>query len=86
MSRNEHGDMDCTEYLVHPCEAGGWMSRLESREAGPYATRDFALRVAVADALRMRAAGCDVRIAVQDADGAVCAERCLCERFGQGQE
>ena len=86
MPRTELGDMACTEYLIRPCETGGWMSRLETREAGPYATRDFALRVAVADALRVRAAGREVRIAVQDAGGAVCAERCLCERFRQGQE
>jgi hypothetical protein len=70
--------MDCTQYLVLPCEPGGRMTRLDSRAAGPYATRDFALRVAIAEALRLRAAGRGIRIA---ADGTICAEQCLCQRF-----
>lgn len=57
------------------------MTRLDSRAAGPYATRDFALRVAIAEALRLRATGRGIRIAVQDTDGTICAEQCLCKRF-----
>jgi hypothetical protein len=73
--------MDCTLFLVLPDKAGGWFSRLEERTAGPYATRDMALRVAIAEALQLRAAGRGVRIAVQDEDGTSRAEQCMCQRF-----
>ena len=74
-------DTECTQYVVLPCDVGGWMTRLESRAAGPYVTREFALRVAIAEALQLRGAGGKVRITVQDARGAVSAERCLRDRF-----
>jgi hypothetical protein len=81
MPLNKNNSADCTEYLVFPGESGSWLSRLAEREAGPYATRDMALRVAITDALQLRAAGRGVRITVQDARGNTCAVRCLCERF-----
>lgn len=73
--------MTCTQYLVYPDSSGGWTAQLESRAAGPYSSCDLALRVAITDALQWRAAGHDVRITVQDANGDICAERCVCTRF-----
>ena len=76
-------DMTCTQYLVRPDSSGGWTAQLDCRAAGPYASRDLALRVAIAEALQLRAEGRNVRVTVQDADGENCAERCLCSRFSR---
>ena len=57
MSFDLPADTECTPYVVGPFDAGGWMTRLESRAAGPYVTREFALRVAIAEALQFRAGG-----------------------------
>jgi hypothetical protein len=74
-------DMGCTQYLVYPAASGSWKARLKSREAGPYASRDLALRVAIVEALHLRNTDRRVRITVEDARGHVCAEHCLCRRF-----
>lgn len=80
---SESQDMGCTQYLVYPDISGGWTAHLEFREAGPYSSRDLALRVAITEALQLRAEGRDVRITVQDASGENRAERCLCLGFSR---
>jgi hypothetical protein len=79
----ETQDLTCTQYRVYPDSSGGWTAQLDCRAAGPYASRDLALRVAVTEALQLRAEGRKVRITVQDADGETCVERCLCSRFSR---
>jgi len=81
MSFDLPANTECTQYVVRPCDAGGWTSCLKTRAAGPYVTREFALRVAIAEALQFRAGGGKVRITVQNARGTVGAERCLCDRL-----
>ena len=73
--------MDCTQYCVYPASVGGWLVRLNAGEIGPYHSRDMALRVAILDVLRERHSGRAARVTVKDERGAVCAERCLCDRF-----
>ena len=73
--------MSCTQYSVHPDPSGGWTAHLESRDAGPYASRDLALRVAALQAVRLFATSQSVCIAVEDARGELCAGLCVCERF-----
>lgn len=73
--------MDCAQYCVYPAEVGGWLARLDQREAGPYNSRDMALRVAISEILRRRKQGEAARLTVKDARGDVCAERCLCKQY-----
>jgi hypothetical protein len=79
----ETQDLTCTQYRVRPDSSGSWTAQIDCREAGPYASRDLALRVAITEALQLRAEGRAVRITVQDADGETCVERCLCSRFSR---
>ncbi|MEJ2376233.1 MAG: hypothetical protein P8Y53_01425 [Pseudolabrys sp.] len=71
----------CQQYSVRPSLDDGWVAQFGRGESGPYLTRDMGLRVAVADALCRRRRGQPVRLVVKDARGAVCVERCLCDRF-----
>lgn len=71
---------NCLQLSVLPA-ARGWMAQLEHRAAGLFANEDMALRLAVAEALALRAAGRAVRIAVRDRFGRLVGERCLCEGF-----
>jgi hypothetical protein len=77
--------MQCAQYSVYPA-SGGWLAHLDDREAGPYCSRDIALRVAIFEVLSLRKTGQSARVTVKDAGGNVCAERCLCERFGCQQK
>lgn len=72
--------MTCVQCIVKPA-ANSWVAEIGDKELGPYLTRDMALRVAIADALACRKAGRPAQIIVKDADGAVCAGRCLCAGF-----
>ena len=56
--------MACVPYRVYPSDSGGWMLDLETRVAGPYATRHLALQVALAEAAHLRAANWPVCIIV----------------------
>ena len=73
--------MTCTRYLVRPADSGGWTLDLKSRVAGPYATRNLALQVALAEAAHLRAKRNPVCIIVNDARGEVTAARCICTGF-----
>ena len=75
---------DCLDCCVFPGR-GGWMARLQAGEAGPFITRDIALRVAINDALHARHSGLSARVSVQDPDGSVRAERCLCEHVSPSE-
>jgi hypothetical protein len=75
--------MTCVPYRVYPSDCGGWTLDLESRVAGPYATRNLALQVAMAEAAHLRAANWPVCIIVNDARGEVTASRCICTAFDQ---
>ena len=63
-----------SECLVCPAVFGGWSVRLSAREAGPYASPEIALRVAIAEALYMQRANKAARIMVRNSKGVVCAE------------
>ncbi len=58
-----------------------WIAQLEHGPVGPFRDMDTALRVSIADALRIRKTGRPVRVAVRACDGHLRAERCLCDRF-----
>jgi hypothetical protein len=73
--------MDCAQYCVYPAKVGGWLAQLEHREAGPYCSRDMALRVALLEIFRMRKKGQAARLTVKDSRGEICTERCLCNLF-----
>ena len=75
--------MDCLRYCIYPSDSGGWTLDLETRVAGPYATRHMALQVALAEAAHLRAANWPVCIIVTDARGEVTAARCICAAFKQ---
>ena len=67
----------CFECYVRPCDDGGWMARTEVGITGPYMSLDFALRVAVSEALRIRGAGRMARIAVLDCNSVRRAKQCV---------
>ena len=73
--------MDCKQLSVCLGGGSGWIAKLDARNAGPYATRDLALQVAVAEALQLFATGQSVCVTVGDAKGDVSAAHCLCKRF-----
>jgi hypothetical protein len=73
----------CQNFFVCPSPLGGWIAKLGAREAGPYASRDLALRVVVAEAGQARSADQHIRIIVEDASGEVSAARCTCHTFEQ---
>ena len=73
--------MACSQCLVHPDPSGGWSVHFASRDAGPYASRDLALRVAAIEAFQVFATGQSVCLAIEDSKGELCAARCLCVRF-----
>jgi hypothetical protein len=73
--------LGCKKYIVCPSNRGGWIAKIETREAGPYASRDLALRVAVAEAGRLHTPDQPICIVVEDARGEVCAARCICLPF-----
>src|SRR5947208_6867081 len=60
---------------------GGWFVEQEKSRQGPYPSYDLAVRVAVAEALQYRRNGAQAKVSVQDNDGAVTAELCLCAEF-----
>ena len=59
----------------------GWLARLGQRDAGPYASRDVALQVVMAEARELRRKDQTVRVAVEDRSGSTKCEVCLCSRF-----
>jgi hypothetical protein len=46
--------MGCVRYRIYPSDSGGWTLDLESRLAGPYATRLMTLQVALVEAAYLR--------------------------------
>lgn len=77
------GNEKCTCYVVKPSVSDGWVSSVGGREYGPYLSRDMALQLAVADLHQQRQSGSSVRLVVEDGQGGVSAERCLCAEAGQ---
>ena len=73
--------MACTQYTVIPNSRGGWSVHLDSRDAGPYATRELAVQVAVAEVHHLQAAHRPVCILVEDARGTILAACCVCPQF-----
>jgi hypothetical protein len=73
----------CQNIVVSPTIQGGWIAKIGTREAGPYASQDLALRVAVAEAGQIRSVDRHICIVVQDASGDVSAARCTCYAFEQ---
>jgi hypothetical protein len=72
------GNNTCTHYVVKRAGGQGWVSRVDGRDFGPYLSRDLALQLAVADLHQRRKSGCPVRLSVENGQGAVAADRCLC--------
>ena len=73
----------CKKFVICPNTRGGWLAKLGTREAGPYASRDLALQVAVAEAGQIRSVDQPICIVVEDARGEVSAARCTCRAFEQ---
>jgi hypothetical protein len=80
---NLEQSLACKKYIVCPSDRGGWIAKIEIREAGPYASRDLALKIAVAEAGRLRAPDQPICLVVEDARGEICAARCICPPFEQ---
>jgi len=72
--------MSCTICTLLPLR-NAWIAECGTSRQGPYLSKGMALRVAAAEAQARRRRGDNVRIAVQDESGDVCAEYCLCDRF-----
>jgi hypothetical protein len=68
--------MDCKRCRVAFGERG-WTAQTERGEAGPYATEDIAMRVAVAEVMRLRRAGEAARLAIRSQRGDM-RDICLC--------
>lgn len=68
----------CAKCRVEPSESDGWVAQTSDRHAGPYLSREIALRVAIADAKALHKSGRSVRLTVTDDAGEVYAQRCLC--------
>jgi hypothetical protein len=75
--------MDCVTCIVFPTSKQEWMAQLENGSVGPFMSRDIALQVAAIEALRLRQLDRPARLVVAAHDGTVCAERCICRRFGR---
>ena len=73
----------CQKFVVRPSALGGWVANLGNREAGPYVSRDLALRVAVAEVSQIRSVDQHVCIIIEDTKGEVSAARCTCRAFEQ---
>ena len=73
--------MDCKSHIVSPDKTGGWIAKLDSRDAGPYINSDLALWVAVAEAVRLSANGQSVCVIVENDKGSVVATYCVCKRL-----
>jgi len=74
--------MPCVACSVVPAK-DGWMVECENTKRGPYQWQDVALRVATAEALAFRRNGQRARVSVQNCDGRVSAEYCLCADFNE---
>lgn len=72
---------ECQNHTVFLNGLGQWMARLERETAGPFADRDMALQVAVADAFKLRRENRGVRLVLLDAGGSPQADVCLCREF-----
>lgn len=59
----------------------GWGVRIQSHELGAYKSRDTALRVAIGEALQLRARGQAVRVTIDETDANNSVECCICDRF-----
>ncbi len=68
---------ECFECSVRPHDNGGWVAKTQAGITGPYMSLDFALRVAVTDALMIRGTGGAARVTVLDANSAPRAEQCI---------
>jgi len=75
--------MDCIECMVFPLSSGDWVAHLDNGPAGPFFDADIALKLAVSEALRLREANRAARVTVRAPDGAVRAQRCLCQQFSR---
>ncbi len=67
----------CFECSVRPHDNGGWVATTQVGVTGPYMSLDFALRIAIADALMIRGAGGAARVAVLDANSVPRAAQCV---------
>ncbi|HLA20483.1 MAG TPA: hypothetical protein VJZ74_03400 [Pseudolabrys sp.] len=72
--------MSCTACTLRPV-ANGWVAECANTRQGPYLSKDIAFQIVASEALMLHRNGQRVRISVQDADGDVSAEFCLCGKF-----
>lgn len=72
--------MSCTACTLRPF-ANGWVAECASVRQGPYLSKAIAFQVVATEALMLHRYGKRVRISMQDANGDISAEFCLCGRF-----
>jgi hypothetical protein len=69
--------MDCIVCSVIAVN-GRWFADCGATRHGPYVSTDIATRVAIGEARVLHRRGRSVKVSVQDENGKVCAEYCLC--------
>lgn len=72
--------MPCTACTLRPV-ANGWVAECANVRQGPYLSKDIAFQIVASEALMLHRNGQRVKISLQDADGEVNAEYCLCGKF-----
>lgn len=69
--------MGCSTLIVVP-RLDGWFVEGQRLRQGPYPSHDLALRVAFVEAANRRHNGRRAKVSVQDSEGTVRTELCLC--------
>jgi hypothetical protein len=72
--------MPCTACTLKPVR-NGWIAECANTRQGPYLSKDIAFQIVASEALLLHRNGQHVKISVQDAEGEVSAEFCLCGKF-----
>jgi hypothetical protein len=72
--------MSCTACTLRPV-ANGWVAECANTRQGPYLSKDIAFQIVATEALVLHRNGQRVRISMQDTNGEISAEFCLCGKF-----
>jgi hypothetical protein len=72
--------MSCTACTLRPV-ANGWVAECAKVRQGPYLSKAIAFQIVATEALMLHRNGRRVRISMQNANGEISAEFCLCEKF-----
>jgi hypothetical protein len=72
--------MSCTACTLRPV-VNGWIAECGNMRQGPYMSKGLAFRIAATEALMLCRQGQRARISIQDENGEVSAEFCLCNHF-----